>query len=179
MRGSREQLGRIGRKRGGVAMEQTNQALEQKPAPYTARFRLKTFIVHETDTSSRWQTRQSARSSEDVYRLAQTVYSELDADKEHFVLFALNNKNRVLGFKLISTGSLTASLVHPREVYTAALYFHAAALAFVHNHPSGDPAPSPEVSISRVGSARSAMLWESGSSLGAGQFFSFSDKGML
>jgi DNA repair protein RadC len=54
----------------------------------------------------------------------------------------MNNKNRVNGFKVVSTGSLTASLVHPREVWRAALHLCAAAVIFVHNHPSGEPSPS-------------------------------------
>ncbi len=152
-------------------------------APYAVRFRLKTFTVRETNNSGRWHIGQPARSSDDVYRLAQTIYTELDADKEHFVLLALNNKNRLLGFKLISTGSLTASLVHPREVFTAALYFHAAAIVFVHNHPSGDPAPSPEdIDITRrlreVADVMGIRVLDH-VILGTGRFFSFSDKGLL
>lgn len=60
------------------------------------------------------------------------------------MLLTLNNKNRVNGFKVVSTGSLTASLVHPREVWRAALHLCAAAVIFVHNHPSGEPTPSQE-----------------------------------
>ena len=56
----------------------------------------------------------------------------------------MNNKNRVNGFKVVSTGSLTASLVHPREVWRTAFHLCAVAVVFVHNHPSGDPAPSQE-----------------------------------
>jgi DNA repair protein RadC len=85
-----------------------------------------------------------AGASEDADRIARSIYGTLDADKEHFLLLTLNNKNRVNGFKVVSTGSLTASLVHPREVWRAALHLCAAAVVFVHNHPSGDPAPSQE-----------------------------------
>lgn len=76
------------------------------------------------------------RSSEDVWRFSQSIFKDLDADKEHFVLLVLNNKNRVYGFKVISTGTLTSSLVHPREVYSAVLCpeWRAAAIVFVHNH---------------------------------------------
>jgi len=49
----------------------------------------------------------------DVDQVARAIYQTLDADKEHFLLLAMNNKNRVNGFKVVSTGSLTASLVHP------------------------------------------------------------------
>ena len=86
------------------------------------------------------------RSSEDVFRYARSIYQALDADKEHFLLIVQNNKNRAVGHKVLATGSLTASLVHPREVYTAVLNpeWRAAAIIFVHNHPSGDPQPSQE-----------------------------------
>ena len=83
-------------------------------------------------------------ASDDVMRVAKPIFANLDADKEHFVLLALNNKNRINGYKVISTGTLTASLIRPGDVYRAALHLAAAAVVFVHNHPSGDPMPSPE-----------------------------------
>src|SRR5215471_8267231 len=89
-------------------------------------------------------------ASDDVMRVAKPIFANLDADKEHFVLFALNNKNRINGYKLISTGTLTASLIRSGDVYRAALHLAAAAVVFVHNHPSGDPAASQEdVEITR------------------------------
>jgi DNA repair protein RadC len=48
-------------------------------------------------------------------------------------------KNRINGVKVISTGTLTATLIRPADVYAAALDLRAAAVVFVHNHPSGDP----------------------------------------
>ncbi|MBW2716207.1 MAG: JAB domain-containing protein, partial [Deltaproteobacteria bacterium] len=53
-------------------------------------------------------------------------------------------RHRVLRSEMISQGTLTASLVHPREVFRPALRNAAAALVLVHNHPSGDPTPSAE-----------------------------------
>jgi DNA repair protein RadC len=47
-------------------------------------------------------------ASEDVVRVAKPIFGKLDADKEHFLLLALNNKNRINGYKVISTGTLTA-----------------------------------------------------------------------
>lgn len=150
--------------------------------PFSVRYRLRTFTVQETDPS-KWQAGQPTRSSEDAFRLAQSIYRELDSDKEHFVLLSLNNKNRLSGFKVISTGSLTASLVHPREVYTAALELRAAAVIFLHNHPSGDPAPSPEdIDITRrlkeIGDVMGIRVLDH-VVLGQDRFFSFSDKGLL
>lgn len=83
-------------------------------------------------------------SSEDVARFARAIYKDLDADKEHFVLLAVNIKNRVIGFKVVSTGSMTSSIVHPREVFRSALALDAARIICVHNHPAGEPTPSPE-----------------------------------
>jgi DNA repair protein RadC len=56
----------------------------------------------------------------------------------------LDAKNRVLETRVLFEGTLTASAVYPREVVREALEHHAAALIFVHNHPSGDPTPSRE-----------------------------------
>ncbi len=65
-----------------------------------------------------------------------------DLKKEVFVAVLLDQKNRVLADEVCSEGTLTASLVHPREVFLRAVRESAAAVAFVHNHPSGDPTPS-------------------------------------
>ncbi|MGR3178518.1 MAG: RadC family protein [Candidatus Anammoxibacter sp.] len=67
-----------------------------------------------------------------------------DKKQETFLIVLLDNKNRILKEKEISTGSLTASIVHPREVFGPAIREHAASVVFVHNHPSGDPSPSNE-----------------------------------
>ena len=65
-----------------------------------------------------------------------------DLKKEVFVAALLDQKNRFLTDEICSEGSLTSSLVHPREVFRRAVRESAAAIAFVHNHPSGDPTPS-------------------------------------
>jgi DNA repair protein RadC len=125
------------------------------------------------------------RSSEDVFRYARSIYQALDADKEHFLLIAQNNKNRAVGHKVIATGSLTASLVHPREVYTAVLNseWRAAAIIFVHNHPSGDPQPSQEdIELTRrlkeIADLFGIRLNDH-VILGADRYYSFSDRGLL
>jgi DNA repair protein RadC len=66
------------------------------------------------------------------------------AGQEMFFVVTLDTKNKTIDRHMISMGTLTASLVHPREVYRPALLDGAAAVAFVHNHPSGDTTPSPE-----------------------------------
>jgi DNA repair protein RadC len=67
-----------------------------------------------------------------------------DAPHERFVVLLLDGRHRVLREVVTSQGTLTASLVHPREVFRPALREAAAALILVHNHPSGDPTPSRE-----------------------------------
>jgi DNA repair protein RadC len=82
------------------------------------------------------------RSPEDVF---QHFHVRLrDAPQEHFIVLLLDGRHRVLGEETVSIGTLTASLVHPREVFRPAIRSSAAALILVHNHPSGDPQPSPE-----------------------------------
>ncbi len=79
-----------------------------------------------------------------VALLARDLLNTADDDKEHFWAIFLNAQNHYLLHTLISTGSQSASLVHPREVLGPALRVGAASLILVHNHPSGDPTPSRE-----------------------------------
>lgn len=66
------------------------------------------------------------------------------ADKEYFWSLLLDGKHRLMGVNLVSIGTMTSSLVHPREVFRPAIATGAVALILIHNHPSGDPQPSPE-----------------------------------
>lgn len=71
-------------------------------------------------------------------------------DREQFRVILLNTKNHVLAVELVSIGGLNSSPVHPREIFKQALRRSAAAVILVHNHPSGDPAPSDEdVNVTR------------------------------
>jgi DNA repair protein RadC len=81
---------------------------------------------------------------EAVALLARDLLNTADDDKEHFWAIFLNAQNHYLMHTLVSTGTQSASLVHPREVLGPALRVGAAALILVHNHPSGDPTPSGE-----------------------------------
>lgn len=77
---------------------------------------------------------------EDVVRLCGPQLAGLD--REHFWALALNTKNRLLRIIEVSIGSLSASIVHPRELFKDAVRVSAASVVVVHNHPSGDPTPS-------------------------------------
>lgn len=66
------------------------------------------------------------------------------ADREHFVVICLDTKNNVNALNTVSVGTLNSSLVHPREVFKAAILANSNAIILIHNHPSGDPTPSRE-----------------------------------
>jgi len=67
-----------------------------------------------------------------------------DEPGEVFAILCLSTKHRVIAYHEVSRGTLDATLVHPRDVFKAALLANAAAIILTHNHPSGDPAPSPD-----------------------------------
>jgi DNA repair protein RadC len=88
------------------------------------------------------EARPVIRSPDDVAKL---MMAELRYEtREHLMALILDARNQVRQTRRISSGTLTESLVHPREVYLEAVRFSAAAIVLVHNHPSGDPSPSPE-----------------------------------
>lgn len=82
------------------------------------------------------------RESSAVYRLVHPLVR--DADREHFYCLHLSTRHTILDVDLVSVGSLSASIVHPREVFRRAIERSAASIILAHNHPSGDPSPSEE-----------------------------------
>ena len=129
----------------------------------------------------KWDAGRALQSSEDVYR---DFSDRLAKEKrEMFYVVLLTNKNKKIREVKISEGSLTASLVHPREVFNPVIRESAAAVIFVHNHPSGDPAPSPEdiditKRLKQVGEVMGVRVLDH-VVIGHGKYYSFSDKGML
>ncbi len=123
------------------------------------------------------------RSSVDASMILHTYLA--DVDREHFVVLLLDQKNKVLGIHTVSIGSLTASVVHPRETFKIAILANCAHIVLGHNHPSGDPQPS------REDRTLTARLVEAGKLLGisvrdhivigdgTGKYFSFADEGLL
>lgn len=81
-------------------------------------------------------------NSNDLYRRYRARF--FTANREYFLSLHLNSKNQLIREVLVSIGSLSTSVVHPREVFGPAVRDSAAAVIFIHNHPSGDPAPSRE-----------------------------------
>jgi hypothetical protein len=78
----------------------------------------------------------------EYWRLHVATNPYFNPECECFVVLLLNTKHRVKGHHLVSIGTLNSTLVHPREVFRAAIICSAAAVVLMHNHPSGDPAPS-------------------------------------
>jgi DNA repair protein RadC len=102
---------------------------------------------------------------------------------ETFGLLALDVRHRLRREAVVSVGCLTASLVHPREVFQEAVVSRAAALVLFHNHPSGDPEPSAEdlALTRRLAAAGTLMGIEilDHLVLGAGRFVSLKERGVL
>ena len=94
-----------------------------------------------------WSVRQDIggapiRMSGDILHIVEPILC--DEFVEVFVVVFLDARNHPIGFHEVSRGTLTESLVHPREVFRAAIAIGAARIAVAHNHPSGDPTPSRE-----------------------------------
>ena len=102
-------------------------------------------------------------------------------DREQFLICGLDAKHRVIGINIVSIGSLTLSIVHPREVFKALILMNAAAFLCVHNHPSSDPTPSPEDRLLtqrlRHGAELLGITLLDHLVLGEERYFSFADQG--
>lgn len=94
------------------------------------------------DPSSVLRAAELIKDSASLHRLVSPFFE--GADREHMLLLCLDAKYQPVAAHVVSTGSLTLCIVHPREVFKAAVLSNAAAIVLAHNHPSGDPTPSPE-----------------------------------
>ncbi|WP_406659595.1 DNA repair protein RadC [Methanolobus sp. ZRKC3] len=127
------------------------------------------------------EPKRRIRSPADVYSL---LYPKMREQKrEKLVALLLDTKNQVIREETISIGSLNANIVHPREVFKAALIESSASVILSHNHPSGDPTPSREdISVTE-------KLVEGGKMLGIdvldhviigdGRYVSLKDEGLV
>jgi len=125
--------------------------------------------------------RKIVTKSDDLYPILREYYA--NHDREEMLVVLLDAKHKIIGINSVSTGSLTLSIVHPRETFKAAIVSNCAAIILAHNHPSGDPAPSQE------DRALTKRLKEGGELLGIpvldhlvvgdGRYVSFADQGWL
>ena len=128
--------------------------------------------------------RRRVLSSKDVYDVSRHYIQYFHGlKKEVFRLLMLDGKNRIFADYTVSEGCLTSSIVHPREVYIQAIKNSAASVIFLHNHPSGDPSPSPEdIEITKRLVAAGELLGIKVLDhviMGDGGYLSFADKGLL
>jgi DNA repair protein RadC len=123
----------------------------------------------------------SLRAPEDVFQQYGGIFK--DQVRERFLVIWLDASNKVIGFEVVTEGTLNTSLVHPREVFRGAIVATAAAIIVAHNHPSGNPEPSTEdIEITK-------QLVESGKTIGipvhdhvifAGEVFtSLAERGLM
>jgi DNA repair protein RadC len=123
-----------------------------------------------------------------LFSTAREVFSHYhetlrDLKRERFIAILLDNKNRIIRDVQISEGSLTASIVHPREVFVPVVRESAAAVLFVHNHPSGDPEPSREdlditTRLRQAGELMGVRVLDH-IIIGSNRYVSLADRGLL
>ena len=113
------------------------------------------FEVNDTDSKGNYIPKVQISMVKEIY-VSNTAYSCSEAvaqceivdkelrnsDREKFICIHFNIKNQIISYEVVSMGSLTCSIVHPREVFKAAILANAASVAFLHNHPSGSTEPS-------------------------------------
>ena len=93
----------------------------------------------QSDPQIARSTRPRLASAQDVYAALADIRTE---DREHFIVFDMDVRHRVIARRIVHIGTLTGVEVHPREVFKPAIINSAAAIIIAHNHPSGDPSPS-------------------------------------
>ncbi|MFQ5957430.1 MAG: DNA repair protein RadC [Candidatus Brocadiales bacterium] len=124
---------------------------------------------------------ERVKSSRDVFN---HLHERLrDKRQETFHALLLDSKNGIIKDLQISAGSLSSSLIHPREVFAPAIRESAASVIFVHNHPSGDPTPSQEDleithRLREVSDVVGIKVLDH-VIIGAGRYVSLKDKGLL
>ncbi len=118
--------------------------------------------------------------SKEVYQIFKFL---ANCDRERLCALHLNARNQLLGFEFISIGTVTESMISPREVFKAAVLRNTVSLILVHNHPSGHPEPSKEdktatSKIKQVGELFQITLIDH-IIIGHDRYFSFKESGLL
>jgi DNA repair protein RadC len=122
-----------------TAMELTKTP--EKPAQRTTK-EYKVIALRECPLPESMHTCDTPDKAAEYWRLNVATCPYFNQECECFVVLLLNTRRRVKGHQLISIGTLDTILVHPREVFRAAVITAAAAVVIMHNHPSGEPQPS-------------------------------------
>jgi len=116
-----------------TASQAVRDATDHRPRPYRVPVYRVTLVREAAITAPAARLRSAAQAAELLRQYLGAV------DREHFVVILLDRKNAPIGINTVSIGSLTASVVHPREVFKSAILANAATILCGHNHPSGAP----------------------------------------
>jgi len=99
-------------------------------------------ISRRVESQSKWFSNKSITNPSEVAKMFIPILR--DEVKERFIVVSMNAANRIIRYNIISTGNLTSSIVHPREVFKVAIENNSANIILIHNHPSGNCEPSNE-----------------------------------
>jgi len=127
------------------------------------------------------QVGEAIANSREIYLRYRSRF--FDSKRETFISLSLNSKNCLVQERIVAIGSLSTAVVHPREVMAPLVQEHAAAFIVLHNHPSGNPAPSTEdrestSRLSRAGKLLGIRMLDH-IVLGTDDYFSFADNGLI
>ncbi|MFC2160111.1 DNA repair protein RadC [Acidobacteriota bacterium] len=167
---------------GGVLEASSEQLLEIKGIGVHNVFGLK--LIQEVSRKflrEKMLARAYCRSSKEVFDYL--YHSLRDSKREKFKVLFLDAKNQILEEKTVFEGTVDSSAVYPREIIKEALLRAASSLIFVHNHPSGDPAPSEsdkEITTELVFASNVVQIRVLDHLIiGNNRYFSFADSGLL
>jgi hypothetical protein len=123
-----------------TALQIQENASGAKPIPQAKEYKVVT--LREYPLPEDMKLCDTPEGAANYWRLSVSGNPYFNSECECFVVLMLNTRRRVKGHQLISIGTLDTILVHPREVFRAAVIIGAAAIIIMHNHPSGEPEPS-------------------------------------
>lgn len=121
-----------------AALTKTGGIGKDKAATLLAAFELSRRI----QSQSKWFSNKKITSPQDVADIFIPLLR--DELKEKFIIVCLNSANKIIKREIISIGNLNSNVVHPREIFKAAIENSSASIILIHNHPSGNPDPSNE-----------------------------------
>lgn len=105
-------------------------------------------LSRRIQVQSRWFSDKKITSPQDIADIFIPMLR--DEIKENFIVVCLNSANKIIRYVTVSVGNLNSSVVHPREIFKAAIENDSASIILIHNHPSGNPEPSNEdISITK------------------------------